>query len=40
VLGRSRPSVLTGSGFAAGAAAGERADLGARRMGSRRSLGA
>jgi len=40
VLGRSRPSVLTGSGFAAGAAAGERADLGAGAITRRRSLGA
>ena len=40
VLGRSRRSVLTGSGFAAGAAAGERADLGAGAITRRRSLGA
>ena len=40
-LGRGRRSVLSGSGFAAGAAAGERADLGAARWGAvARQLGA
>ena len=36
----SRRSVLSGSGFAAGAAAGERADLGAGALRGRRALGA
>ena len=40
LLGRSRRSVLSGSGFAAGAAAGERADLGAGALRGRRALGA
>ena len=40
VLGRSRRSVLSGTGFVAGAAAGERADLGARALRGRRALGA
>jgi hypothetical protein len=40
VLGRGRPSMLSGSGFAAGAAAGERADLGAPAVRGRRALGA
>jgi hypothetical protein len=41
-LGRARRSTLSGSGFGAGAAAGERADLGRDRVGSgrRRALGA
>jgi hypothetical protein len=39
-LGRGRPSVLSGSGFAAGAAAGDQADLGAGALGGRRVLGA
>ena len=39
-LGRSRRSVLSGSGFAAGAAAGKRADLGAGALRGRRALGA
>jgi hypothetical protein len=39
-LGRGRRSVLSGSGFAAGAAAGDRADLGAGALGGRRVLGA
>ena len=38
-LGRSRRSVLSGTGFAAGAAAGERADLGADALSGRRALG-
>jgi hypothetical protein len=38
-LGRGRRSVLSGSGFAAGAAAGARADLGAGALGGRRALG-
>jgi hypothetical protein len=40
VLGRSRRSTLSGSGFTAGAAAGERADLGASALRARRALGA
>ena len=40
VLGRSRRSVLSGTGFVAGAAAGERADLGAGALRGRRALGA
>jgi hypothetical protein len=40
VLGRSRRTTLSGSGFAAGAAAGERADLGAGALSARRALGA
>lgn len=39
-LGRGRRSVLSGTGFAAGAAAGEQADLGAAALGGRRVLGA
>jgi hypothetical protein len=39
-LGRSRRSVLSGTGFVAGAAAGERADLGAGALRGRRALGA
>jgi hypothetical protein len=39
-LGRSRRSVLSGTGFAAGAAAGERADLGTGALRGRRALGA
>jgi hypothetical protein len=39
-LGRSRRSVLSGTGFAAGAAAGERADLGVGALRGRRALGA
>jgi Protein of unknown function (DUF2786) len=39
-LGRGRPSMLSGSGFAAGAAAGERADLGGSALRGRRALGA
>jgi hypothetical protein len=40
LLGRSRRSVLSGSGFAAGADAGDRADLGAGALHGRRALGA
>jgi Protein of unknown function (DUF2786) len=39
-LGRGRRPSLSGSGFAAGTAAGERADLGAPRVAGRRALGA
>jgi hypothetical protein len=39
VLGRGRRSTLSGSGFAAGAAAGELADLGAGALSRRRTLG-
>lgn len=39
-LGRSRRSVLSGTGFVAGAAAGERADLGAGALRGRHALGA
>ena len=39
-LGRGRPSVLSGSGFAAGAAAGDAADLGAGALRGRRVFGA
>jgi hypothetical protein len=37
-LGRARPPLLSGSGFEAGAAAGDRADLGARPLGRGRAL--
>ena len=40
VLGRGRRPVLSGTGFPAGAAAGDRADLGARPVAGRRTLGA
>jgi hypothetical protein len=40
LLGRSRRSVLSGSGFAAGADAGDRADLGAGALHGRRAVGA
>jgi hypothetical protein len=40
LLGRSRRTVLSGSGFAEGAAAGDRADLGADALPGRRALGA
>ena len=40
LLGRSRRSLLSGSGFAAGAEAGDRADLGADALSGRRALGA
>jgi hypothetical protein len=40
LLGRSRRSVLSGSGFTAGADAGDRADLGAGALRGRRALGA
>lgn len=40
VLGRGRPPALSGTGFSAGAEAGERADLGARSVPGRRALGA
>lgn len=39
LLGQGRRTVLSGSGFPAGAAAGDRADLGARSVPSRRALG-
>lgn len=39
-LGRSRRATLSGSGFTAGAAAGERADLGSGAVPARRTLGA
>jgi hypothetical protein len=39
-VGRSRRSVLSGSGFVAGAAAGDQADLGAGALRGRRALGA
>lgn len=39
-LGRSRRATLSGSGFTAGAAAGERADLGSGALPARRALGA
>lgn len=39
-LGRSRRATLSGSGFTAGAAAGERADLGSGALSARRALGA
>jgi hypothetical protein len=40
LLGRSRRSVLSGSGFAAGTEAGDRADLGSPALSRRRALGA
>jgi hypothetical protein len=40
LLDRGRRTVLSGSGFPAGAAAGDRADLGARPLRGRRALGA
>jgi hypothetical protein len=40
VLGRGRRPTLSGTGFSAGAEAGERADLGTRSVPGRRALGA
>jgi hypothetical protein len=40
VLGRGRRPALSGTGFSAGAEAGERADLGTRSVPGRRALGA
>jgi hypothetical protein len=37
-LARGRRPMLSGTGFPAGAAAGDRADLGARRVAARRAL--